>query len=110
MKLHAHVQCFDMNAEYMNPLYECCQINKKPIVIHAGREPKSTAYSCDPYQLCSAERLEHILIDFPNIPYAWDREIKVLKTDEITHEALENIAYKNAVDFFSLKLQAVDSV
>jgi predicted TIM-barrel fold metal-dependent hydrolase len=166
LKLHAHVQCFDMNADYMNSLYECCQINKKPIVMHVGREPKSTAYSCDPYQLCNAERLEHILIDFPNlkicvphlgfdeisayramiekydnlwldttmaitdyfpieekialnhyrserilygsdfpnIPYAWDREIKVLKTAEITYEALENISYKNAVDFFSLKL------
>jgi predicted TIM-barrel fold metal-dependent hydrolase len=167
LKLHAHVQCFDMNAEYMKPLYECCQTNKKPIVMHVGREPKSTAYSCDPHQLCNAERLEHILTDFPNlkicvphlgfdeisayremiekydnlwldttmaitdyfpiegktalshyrsdrimygsdfpnIPYAWDREIKVLKTAEITLEALENISYKNAVDFFSLKLQ-----
>ena len=165
LKLHAHVQCFDMNAEYMNPLYERCQINKKPIIMHVGREPKSTAYSCDPYQLCSAERLERILkdfpnlkicvphlgfdeisayremiekydnlwldttmaitdyfpikekiplshyrsdrimygSDFPNIPYAWDREIKVLQKAEITHEALENISYKNAVAFFSLK-------
>jgi predicted TIM-barrel fold metal-dependent hydrolase len=169
LKLHAHVQCFDMNADYMNSLYECCQINKKPIVMHVGREPKSTAYSCDPYQLCSAERLEHILIgfpnlkicvphlgfdeisayremiekydnlwldttmaitdyfpieekialshyrserimygsDFPNIPYAWDREIKVLQTAEIDREALEHISYKNAVDFFSLNLPSL---
>ncbi len=169
LKLHAHVQCFDMNDEHMNRLYECCQINKKPIVMHIGREPKSTAYSCDPYQLCSAERLEHILkdfpdlkicvphlgfdeisayremiekydnlwldttmvitdyfpieekialghyrsdrimygSDFPNIPYAWDRELKELKAADISHEALEKISYKNAVDFFSLKLQPV---
>ena len=42
--------------------------------------------------------------DFPNIPYAWDREIKVLKAAKITYEVLENISYKNAVDFFRIKL------
>lgn len=167
LKLHAHVQCFDMNCDHMNRLYECCQINNKPVVMHVGREPKSTAYSCDPYQLCSAERLEHILkdfpdlkicvphmgldeisayrkmiekydnlwldttmaitdyflveekitlgnyrsdrimygSDFPNIPYAWDRELKVLKADDISNEALEKIFYKNAVNFFNLNLQ-----
>ena len=169
MKLHAHVQCFDMNSDAMNRLYECCQTNKKPIVMHVGREPKSTAYSCDPYQICSAEKLEPILkdfpnlnicvphlgfdetsayreliekydnlwldttmvltdyfpieekidlgeyrsdrvmygSDFPNIPYAWDRELKVLKTAGISRNALEKISYKNAVDFFGLKLQPV---
>ncbi len=35
--------------------------------MHVGREPKSTAYRCDPYQLCSAERLEPIVIGFPNL-------------------------------------------
>lgn len=169
LKLHAHVQCFDMNGEHMNRLYECCRINKKPIIMHIGREPKSPAYSCDPYQLCSAEKLERILkdfpdlkicvphmgfdeisaykemiekydnlwldttmvitdyfpieekialgyyrsdrimygSDFPNIPYAWDRELKELKAADISHEALDQITNKNAIDFFSLKLQAV---
>ena len=168
LKLHAHVQCFDMNGEYMYRLYECCRINKKPIIMHIGREPKSTAYSCDPYQLCSAEKLEHILkdfpdlkicvphmgfdeisayremiekydnlwldttmvitdyfpieekialgsyrsdrimygSDFPNIPYAWDRELKELKTADISHQALAEITNKNATEFFSLKFQA----
>ena len=45
--------------------------------------------------------------DFPNIPYAWDREIKVLQTAEIDREALEHISYKNAVDFFSLNLPSL---
>jgi uncharacterized protein len=67
LKLHAHVQCFDMNADPMNRLYECCRINRKPVVIHIGREPKSTAYNCDPYQLCSAEKLEHVLRHFPDL-------------------------------------------
>jgi len=169
LKLHAHVQCFEMNSDHMNRLYECCQINKKPVVMHIGREPKSTAYGCDPYQLCSAEKLEHILeyfpnlkicvphlgfneisayrkliekydnlwldttmvltnyfpieekidlndyrsdrimygSDFPNIPYPWDRELKELKSADISDDALGKISYKNAADFFSLKFQPV---
>ena len=169
LKLHAHVQCFDMNGEHMNRLYECCQINNKPIVMHVGREPLSTAYRCDPYQLCSAEKLVNVLkefpdlkicvphmgfneilayrtliekydnlwldttmaitdyfpieekialgyyrsdrimygSDFPNIPYAWDRELKELEAVDIAYKTLENICYKNAADFFNLKLQPV---
>jgi predicted TIM-barrel fold metal-dependent hydrolase len=41
--------------------------------------------------------------DFPNIPYAWDRELKELKAADISYDALEKISYKNAADFFSLK-------
>ena len=161
LKLHVHVQCFDMT-----PLYECCQLNHKPIVMHAGREPKSTAYRCDPYQLCSAEKVERIIkkfpglkicvphlgldeisayrkliekydslwldttmaiagyfpadkqislgyyrpdrimygSDFPNVPYEWDRELKILAADSLSDEALERITYKNAADFFNLEL------
>lgn len=166
LKLHAHVQCFDMNADYMNGLYECCQINNKPMITHVGREPNSPAYSCDPYQLCSAQKLERILIDFPdlkicvphlgfdeisayknmiekydnlwldttmvmtdyfpiqekigldhyrsdrimygsdfpNIPFAWDRELKELKIFNLSHKIMEKIMCKNAVDFFNLNL------
>jgi hypothetical protein len=67
LKLHAHVQCFDMNSHSMNSLYECCRINKKPVVMHVGREPASSALRCDPYELCSAEKLENILQDFPDL-------------------------------------------
>lgn len=67
LKLHAHVQCFDMNHDYMGPLYECCRLNKKPIVMHVGREPKSVAYKCDPYQLCSADKLERVLREYPTL-------------------------------------------
>jgi len=166
LKLHAHVQCFDMNAEYMNPLYECCRINQKPVVMHAGREPKSPAYPCDPYELCRADKLERVLTDFPdlkvcvphlgfdeisayrqlverydnlwldttmvladyfpleetiklndyradrvmygtdfpNIPYAWDRELKRLKAADIPYDRLERILNKNSMDFFGICL------
>ena len=170
LKLHAHVQCFDMNSDDMNGLYECCQMNHKPIVMHVGREPRSTAYKCDPYQICSADRVERVLrdfpdlkicvphlgideitayrkmiekydnlwldttmvitdyfalsddieltryrsdrvmygSDFPNIPYAWDRELKQLKALNLPAPALEQILHKNAADFFDLALIVQD--
>ena len=37
--------------------------------------------------------------DFPNIPYAWDREIKELMGTTISHQSLERITYKNAAVF-----------
>ncbi|MDL2328935.1 amidohydrolase, partial [Desulfosarcina sp. OttesenSCG-928-A07] len=67
LKLHAHVQCFDMNSNGMNKLYECCVQHQKPVVLHVGREPKSAAYACDPYELCSADKLEQVLKDFPDL-------------------------------------------
>lgn len=168
LKLHAHVQCFDMNGDDMNCLYECCRTNKKPVVMHVGREPRSAAYRCDPYEICSAEKLERVVqdfpdlkicvphmgldeisayrkliekydnlwldttmaiadyfpiqgkidlgryradrviygSDFPNIPYAWDRELKILKMAGIASDVLEKILHKNAVDFFSLTNKA----
>ena len=67
LKLHAHVQCFDMNSDEMNLLYDVCRSNQKPVVMHVGREPKSAAYRCDPYRLCNADKLESLLIDFPGL-------------------------------------------
>ena len=67
LKLHAHVQCFDMNDDDMNSLYDICQLNSKPMIMHVGREPKSTAYHCDPYKICSAEKLESVLRNFPKL-------------------------------------------
>ena len=67
VKLHAHVQCFDMNADYMNPVYETCRSCGKLLVIHAGREPKSPAYHCDPHKICSVDRVERVLKEFPGL-------------------------------------------
>ncbi len=164
VKLHAHVQCFDMNSEAMNRIYECCQQHEKPMVMHVSREPKSPAYKCDPYELCSADKLEAVLkdfpglkicvphlgfdevvaykkliekydtlwldtamtitdyfpmkkkvplnqyrpdrimygSDFPNIPYAWDRELKVLWGADVSRDTLEKICWGNGVDFFGV--------
>ena len=162
VKLHAHVQCFDMNSDVMDPIYDCCHKNVKPMVMHIGREPNSPAYQCDPYALCSAAKLEAVLkafpelkicvphlgldellpykeliekydtlwldttmaiadyfpvediphldcyridrimygSDFPNIPYAWDRELKVLEGMGLPPESLEKICMGNGRRFF----------
>jgi hypothetical protein len=153
-----------MNAEEMDVLYDVCEREQKPMVMHVGREPKSVAYRCDPYEICSAEKLENVLrhfprlkicvphlgfdeigiyrdliekydnlwldttmmladyfpvhkpveltayradrvmygTDFPNIPYAWDRELKWLKNSGLPQEKLEWILGKSAADFFGL--------
>jgi len=65
--IDAHVQCFDMNAEEMDLIYDLCESEQKQMVMHVGREPKSTAYHCDPYQICSAEKLERVLQNFPKL-------------------------------------------
>ena len=67
LKLHAHVQCFDMNGDDMNLLYDICQLTNKPMIMHVGREPKSKAYHCDPYEICSVEKLERVLRNFPQL-------------------------------------------
>jgi predicted TIM-barrel fold metal-dependent hydrolase len=162
VKLHAHVQCFDMNAEVMDVIYDICESEQKPILMHVGREPKSVAYRCDPYEICSAGKLENVLrnfpklrvcvphlgfdeigvyknliekydtlwldttmmladyfplkdtielkgyradrvmygSDFPNIPYAWDRELKRLRNSGLPQEDLEWILDKSAAHFF----------
>jgi hypothetical protein len=40
--------------------------------------------------------------DFPNIPYAWDRELKWLKASGLTYDQLEWILGKSATEFFEL--------
>lgn len=166
VKLHAHVQCFDMNAAEMDPIYALCQSRGKPMVMHVGREPKSSAYRCDPYEFCRADKLERVLknfpdlkicvphlgfdelsgyrrliekydhlwldttmvltdyfpesrevdlgkyrldrvfygSDFPNIPYAWDRELKRLKGLGLSEEDLDQILNRSAVHFFNLAI------
>lgn len=164
VKLHVHVQCFDLNGPGMDEICAVCADYGKPMVVHAGREPKSDAYRCDPHDLCRADRVDAILAkfpdlavcvphlgfdevseyvalmkahpnlwldtamvltdyfpasarpdlrafpadrvmygsDFPNIPYAWDRELKWLAGAGFFDADLARITWKNAVRFFNL--------
>jgi len=67
VKLHSHVQCFDMGSAAMHEIYEICTLHHKPLIMHVGREPKSPAYPCDPYTLCRADKLERVLKDYPEL-------------------------------------------
>ena len=164
VKLHSHVQCFEMNSPQLNEIYEVCIAHQKPIIMHVGREPKSPAYPCDPYDLCSSDELERVLrnypdlkvcvphlgadefdayrrmlakydnlwldttmtlarylpmdffpdltelradriifgTDFPNLPYAWDREIRGLIELNLPDTVLEKILGKNASEFYDI--------
>jgi len=165
VKLHGHVQCFDMNDRSMHAIYDVCSAHRKPLIMHVGREPKSPAYLCDPYELCRADKLERVLndyprlrvcvphlgadefepyrrliekydnlwldttmmlaeylpmdylpdlaefrsdrvmfgTDFPNLPYAWDREIKRLIQQNLAPDALAKILGHNAVEFYNIR-------
>jgi predicted TIM-barrel fold metal-dependent hydrolase len=61
VKLHSHVQCFDVLSPDMHIIYEACINYDKPLLMHVGREPKSPAYRCDPHELCSADKVEEVL-------------------------------------------------
>jgi predicted TIM-barrel fold metal-dependent hydrolase len=164
VKLHAHVQCFDMDSEEMQEIYDVCDAHDAPLVMHVGRAPKSSTYLYRkaPDLTCRAEKLERVLrnyprlrvcvphlgadefgayrrmlntyenlwvditmvladylpvdhvprldelpanrvmygTDFPNIPYAWDRELKRLCSLGLPEESLELILGKNALEFF----------
>lgn len=164
VKLHVHVQCFDLLSSDMEVIYRLCSEKNQPMVIHAGREPNSPAYACDPYRLCRADFVEEVIrsyprlklcvphlgvdefeayrlmietydnlwldtamvitdylpmdampditrfrpdrimygSDFPNIPYAWDRELKVLAKSHLSKQSLKMICDHNAQVFFSI--------
>jgi len=166
VKLHAHVQCFDMRSQSMKAIYRVCSDHGRPLVIHAGREPKSPAYLCDPYRICQSAFVREVLrdypdlrvcvphlgadefddyarmleqfdnlwldttmmiadylpcdtvpklsdlrpdrimygTDFPNLPYAWDREIKRLAKMSLPQTLLSKLLHENALDFFKIHL------
>jgi uncharacterized protein len=67
VKMHCHVQCIAPDDEAMHEVYAACARAGKPLVVHAGREPKSPAYKCDPHALCSADRVSRVLSDHPGL-------------------------------------------
>jgi predicted TIM-barrel fold metal-dependent hydrolase len=167
VKLHCHVQCFEMLSPAMHEIYEICQDSDKPLIMHVGREPKSPAYPCDPYALCSADKLEQVIrayrdlrvcvphlgadefdsyrllleeydnlwldttmiladylpfdnvpdlatmradrlifgSDFPNLPYAWDRELQRIDRLNLAPERLTKLLSQNAAEFYKINLE-----
>lgn len=167
VKLHAHVQYFEMNSPAMRELYEFCSKKNKPLVMHVGREPRNPhfPYVRDPYDICLSAELERVLAayptlricvphlgadefqeyydlikkydnlwldvsmaiadylpisgipplksfrldrimygsDFPNIPYAWDRELKKLCAKGLAEHDLTRVCGKNVYDFLGIE-------
>lgn len=168
VKLHAHVQCFDMEGDAMAEVYDACVAAGKPLIMHVGREPKSHAYPCDPYTICRADKLERVIrqypslkvcvphlggdefvayhrllmkydnlwldtamvvtdylpmqnpialqemrldriiygSDFPNIPYAWDRELKQLTLNHRLAPSFAKILGENASEFYGISSES----
>ncbi len=162
VKLHCH-ECFAPDESRMVEVYEACAAAGRPLVMHAGREPKSPAYKCDPHALCSVDRVERVLrdhpklklvvphlgfdetaaylhllerfdnlwldttmavagyfphpvpwdlvdarpdrilygTDFPNLPYAWDRELLRLAARAVPPADLERVLGGNAKSLFA---------
>jgi predicted TIM-barrel fold metal-dependent hydrolase len=163
-KLHQHVQCFDPAGPEIREVCAVCQEQDRPLVAHLGREPRSPAYRCDPHAFCSAEKVGHLLRDFPrlrlcvphlgadefeayrvlcgrhdnlwldttmmlsgyfpglhppplteypadrvfygtdfcHLPYAWDRELKVIRRLSLSDDRLERLLSRNAAEFLGL--------
>lgn len=163
VKLHCHVQCMAPDDPDMDPIYRLCSSAGVPLVLHAGREPKSPAYRVDPYAICAADRVERVLhrwpdlrllvphlgadefeayhrlvlahdnlwldttmvvadylpaspprrlltdrpdrlvygTDFPNLPYAWDREVKKLTAMDLPDDVLAALLHGTARSLFA---------
>ena len=165
VKLHCHVQCFAPDAPELHEVYETCVEFDRPLLMHAGREPASPAYKCDPYALCAVDRVERVLrahpklklcvphlgadefdgyegllerydnlwldttmlaadyfpmkptrrlfevrpehilygTDFPNIPYAWDREIRQLLKMKFSTDVEVGMLGRNALQLYGAR-------
>ncbi len=67
VKLHCHVQEFSVDDPRLHEVYDACTQADQPLVVHAGREPRSSAYPTDPYTLCGADRVEEVLRSYPRL-------------------------------------------
>lgn len=172
VKLHCHVQGMAVDDSALHDVYDTCVARDLPLVIHAGREPKSAGYKVDPYTICGAERMAEVLrsfpklrvcvphlgadefsayetlletfdnlwldstmmlghylhfpvprrlldarperifygTDFPNLPYAWDRELVHLGDHGLTDARLPGFLGENATRFFRIALPGACAV
>jgi predicted TIM-barrel fold metal-dependent hydrolase len=164
VKLHCHVQAFAIDSPELIELFEICVRWQRPMVIHAGREPRSPAYPVDTHSICHVDRVAAVLqawpqlklcvphlgadefdgylrllerhdnlwldttmmvadyfpgaqpsrfiqarpdrvlygTDFPNLPYAWDREVSRLARLDISEQDLAQVLSLTARALFDL--------
>ena len=52
--------------------------------------------------MVSADGIFRRRTDFPNIPYAWDRELKAIERMNLPADMLEAVLGGNAAEFFGI--------
>ncbi|KAI8601756.1 hypothetical protein EDD21DRAFT_99096 [Dissophora ornata] len=67
IKMHSHVQCVPANHPTMDEVYETCVRFDKPVLIHAGKEPNSSAYKVDAGKICDVGIVEDVLQRYPDL-------------------------------------------
>jgi predicted TIM-barrel fold metal-dependent hydrolase len=67
VKLHCHVQAFAVDDPCLHEVYDACVERDQPLVVHAGREPRSPAYPKDTYVICGSDRIEAVLRSYPRL-------------------------------------------
>jgi predicted TIM-barrel fold metal-dependent hydrolase len=67
VKMHCHVQCIAPDAPEMQEVHAACARAGRPLVIHAGRGPRSPHYRCDTDAVCGASRVARVLEDHPRL-------------------------------------------
>ena len=72
VKLHCHVQGVAIDDPCLTPVWELCAARGKPVVVHAGREPRPTgaglaSLPADPHAICAAQRTARVLRQFPSL-------------------------------------------
>lgn len=159
VKVHCHVQKLAPDDPRLDEVFEEAAAAEVPVVMHAGREPSSSAYGVDTRALCSADAVDRVLArhpgltlviphlgadefgeyeamldrhprlfldttmaiagylpgvrpdlgvlarradrllygsDFPDLPYAWSRELTVLERAGLPAEAARQVLETNA--------------
>ncbi|KAF9897752.1 hypothetical protein BX616_005046 [Lobosporangium transversale] len=67
IKMHSHVQSVPANHPSMDEVYETCIRFNKPVLIHAGKAPNSSAYKVDAGKICDASIVEDVLKRYPRL-------------------------------------------
>lgn len=67
IKLHCHVQRVAIDDPRSLDVLRACQELDVPAVVHAGREPASSAYGVDTHAMCNVARTRRVLQQLPDL-------------------------------------------
>lgn len=66
VKIHCHVMKLAADDPRLEPVWRVSARYRKPVVIHAGREPASPAYGLDVHTISGADRVRRVLERHPD--------------------------------------------